>query len=65
MITGDVPSIDIIEGYTDPIIGDVYCNDAEEALAMARGTDGHAWVEFWRDGAAVSRAPLIQLEVVS
>ena len=56
--------IDIVCGYTDPLcpIGDVYCADAEEALAMAAFTGGRAWVEFWKDGAAVIRNDLVNTE---
>ena len=56
--------MDIICGYTDPIVGDVYCSDADEALDMADGTGGTAWSEFWGDGMPVVRVGPVRLEVV-
>jgi len=56
--------MDIISGYTDPIAGDVYCVDADEALDLAEATNGTAWSEFWGDGMPVARLVLVRLEEV-
>jgi hypothetical protein len=56
--------IDIICGYTDPLLGDVYCDEAIDATTLALATGGEAWVEFWHDGIKGPRSGLVHLETM-